>query len=194
MKLKIICVAYERPIAMRGLIDCFLLQTNPNWELTIIHDGKASQNVWNTVNLYNDNRIVFSETEQRNQQFGHPNRKMMIEKLIESNVDFVLITNDDNYYVPVFVEYMSGMISPNVGMIYCDSVHSHFQYIHHKTCVMVDHIDIGSFIVRIDIAKRIGFTGTTFNADGVYAMQCANLCKVHGLRVIYIPKPLFVHN
>lgn len=192
--IKIICVAYERAIAMRGLIDCFLLQTNPNWELAIIHDGRASQDVLDTINLYSDYRIIFSESEQRNQQYGHPNRKMMLEKMEMSSEDFVLITNDDNYYAPVFVEYMLREINPNVGMVYCDSVHSHFQYIHHKTQVRVDYIDIGSFIVRIDIAKRVGFGGVAFNADGVYACLCFDTCRKFGLCSAYIPKPLFVHN
>lgn len=189
-----ICVAYERPIAMRGLIDCFLLQTNPNWELSIIHDGKAPQDVINTIALYNDSRVRFFESEQRNQQYGHPNRKMMLEGMETSTDDFVLITNDDNYYVPVFAEYMLREVGAGVGMVYCDSVHSHFSYIHHKTEIRVDHVDIGSFIVRVDIAKRVGFHGTNFNSDGVYACLCFDMCRKFGLKTTYIPKPLFVHN
>jgi hypothetical protein len=179
---------------MRGLIDCFLLQTNPNWELSIIYDGKAPQNIMDTMNLYNDSRIIFLESEQRNQQYGHPNRKMMLEKMETSSEDFVLMTNDDNYYVPVFVQYMLDQVRGAVGMVYCDSVHSHFKYIHHQTRIKVDHIDIGSFIVRIDIAKKVGFANFRFNADGYYAEACAMGCAKNRLSIKYISKPLFVHN
>ena len=192
--LRIICVAYERPIRMRVLINSFVLQTNPNWELNIIHDGKASQSVRDAISLYDDDRIRFFESEQRNQCYGHPNRKMMLDKMPTSNEDFVLLTNDDNYYVPVFVEYMLREINSHVGMVYCDSVHSHFKYIHHRTQIRVDHIDIGSFIVRLDIAKKIGFTGVAFNSDGVYAVRCYDLCRKLGLGATYIAKPLFIHN
>ena len=194
MILKIICVAYERPIRMRGLIDSFVVQTNPDWELNIIYDGPAPQNIKDTMSLYDDERIKFFESEQRNQYYGHPNRKMMLEKMPASNEDFVLGTNDDNYYVPVFVEYMLREVNPRVGMIYCDSVHSHFQYIHHRTQIKIDHVDIGSFIVRMDIAKKTGFNGVAFNSDGVYAMKCYDLCRKLGLGATYIAKPLFIHN
>ena len=194
MTLKIICVAYERPIAMRGLIDCFLLQTSPNWELRIIHDGCASQCVRDVIALYNDPRIIFIETEERTQTYGHLNRRRFLNEQQGDVGDFVLMTNDDNYYVPIFVDYMLGRIGANIGMVYCDSVHSHFQYIHHTTQVKLNHIDIGSFIVRLDIAKSVGFTGTAFNADGIYAIKCYDLCRRSGLCAVYVPKPLFIHN
>jgi hypothetical protein len=193
MKIKIICVAYERPISMCGLIDSLLVQTNPNWELTIVHDYKASDSVWDVIWKHDDARIIFTETETRTQNYGHLNRRAMLEGM-ELSDDFILMTNDDNYYVPVFVEYFIREIAEDVGMVYCDSAHSHFEYNLHKTKIQVDHIDIGSFIVRVDIAKEVGFNGVEFNADGYYAESCLAACKEKGLREVYIPKPLFVHN
>jgi len=192
--IKIICVAYERPIELRGLIDSFLLQTDDRWALDIIHDGEASDAVWDTIHLYNDSRIRFFESETRNGNYGHPNREGMLKKLDDSSNDYVLITNDDNYYVPVFVEYMLGECADHVGFVYCDSVHSHFKYTHHNTQIREHWIDIGSFIVRIDIAKGVGFVGNSFSADGVYAEHCYESCCVQKLDTSYIPKPLFIHN
>jgi len=191
--IKIICVAYERPVPMCGLIDSLIVQTNPNWELNIIHDHTASLSILEVIELHNDERVNYFESETRTQNYGHLNRKMMLERMPISQ-DFLLMTNDDNYYVPVFIDKMLKECSSDVGMVYCDSVHSHFDYDHHKTKIKVDHIDIGSFIVRVDIAKEVGFNGVEFNADGYYAENCLAKCKEHGLREVYIPKPLFVHN
>jgi len=193
--IKVICVAYERPIKMRLLIDSFIVQTNPEWELNIIYDGPPPEDILHTMSLYDDKRIVFENTPVRTQNYGHLNRRMMLDKIESSgDNDFILMTNDDNYYVPVFIDYFLKEIGTDIGMVYCDSVHSHFDYIHHKTKIQVDQIDIGSFIVRLDIAKRVGFDGIEFNADGYYAEDCLAACKSWGLREAYIPKPLFVHN
>lgn len=194
MKLHVICVAYERPVHLRGLIASFLLQTNPNWELNIIHDGKASQSVRDAISLYNDDRIRFFESEQRNQCYGHPNRKMMLQKLKGVAEDFLLMTNDDNYYVPVFVEYMLAQCNHTIGMVYCDTIHSHFGYGYLHTLIKVNNIDMGSFIVNLYLAQNNGFNHVIWTADGLFAEECAERCKKQGLRIVYIPKPLFIHN
>ena len=191
--IKIICVAYERPIAMRGLIDSFILQTNPAWELNIIHDGPAPKNIMDTIALYNDERVKFKCSATRTQNYGHVNRKMMLDSMRKSE-DFLLMTNDDNYYTPVFVEYMLRECKPDVGFVYCDSVHSHFHYNHHNTKIQEHWIDIGSFIVKLNVAKQTGFNNVTWSADGVYAEECLANCKKLGLRDVYIPKPIFIHN
>jgi len=194
MKLKVMSVAYERPIPMRILIDCFLVQTNPNWELTIVHDGKASDAVLCTVALYNDPRIIFRESSERYGTYGHPNRKIYLEQTTPSIDSFILLTNDDNMYVPIFVNEIISRCIPNVGMIYFDAVHSHFKYDVLKTEVKVDRIDVGSFVTRADVAKAVGFTNFSFNGDGHYACACAKYCGEHGLSVVSIPKPYFIHN
>lgn len=194
MKLKVMSVAYERPVPMRILIDCFLVQTSLNWELNIVHDHKASEEVWKTVSLYDDPRIVFKESPERYGTYGHPNRKAYLEQIKPSKDEFILLTNDDNYYVPTMVSEVLTKCDPSVGMIYFDTVHSHFNYNVLKTKVQVDHIDVGAFVVRADVAKKVGFTNFAFNGDGYYACACADQCKRQGLRTVYIPKPLFVHN
>lgn len=194
MILNVMSVAYERPIPMRILIDCFLVQTNPNWKLTIVHDGKASEAVNNITKLYDDPRIIFKESDQRYQQYGHPNRKIFLSELKGNKDDFVLLTNDDNYYVPVFVDEVLNLCKPDIGMVYCDAVHSHFQYNVLKTQVRVDRIDIGSFAVREDIAKAVGFNNFAFNGDGFYAEECALRVLSKRLQLKYIPKCFLIHN
>ena len=194
MKLHVIVVAYERPIPLRGLIDSFLNQTCQDWEMDIVHDGPASKSVWNVIELYKDKRIRFWESKIRYENYGHPNRACMLQKIKGNKYDYVLITNDDNYYVPKFVEYFLAECDPKVGIVYCDTVHSHCNYAVHYSKLKEQGIDMGAFIVRLDIAKKTGFNHIHFSADGKYAEECNMTRYEKGLRNVYIQKPLFIHN
>lgn len=194
MKLIIIAVAYERPMPLRILCDCFLVQTNPNWELHIIHDGLASAEVRQSMREGLDERITFSESKTKYGNYGHPNRKAMLQSVKAEEGDFILITNDDNYYVPKFVEYMLGACVANVGMVYCDTLHSYLHYGVHHSELKEEGIDMGAFIVRADVAKEVGFNHYHFSADGAYAEECLAKCREKNMGIAYIAKPLFVHN
>ena len=195
--LHVIVVAYRRAIPLRIMIDSFLLQTNPRWTLHVIHDGPMPQDIKDVVDLpqYKDYRISFSETAEVNGHWGHPNRKFMLGQIPLNHHDFVLITNDDNYYVPKFVEYfLAEGNKEDVGFVYCDTVHSYYQYNVLNTVVKENQIDMGSFMVKLDVARHIGFNHIHLSADGLYAEECANYCRLRRLKVVYIPKPIFIHN
>jgi hypothetical protein len=173
------------------------MQTDPHWIIHIIHDGPAPQDVKDIISLpqYRDERIIYEETPQVNGHWGHPNRGMMLKKLALNHRDYVLITNDDNYYVPKFVKYVLDECDRGaVGMVYCNTVHSYFDYNMLETEIKENHIDMGSFVVKLDVARRVGFNHIHLSADGIYAERCASYCKARRLRMLYIPRPLFVHN
>jgi hypothetical protein len=192
--LHVICTVYNRAISLRQLVDCFLLQTSSRWQLHIVNDGAATPEINAVMALYSDPRITFMATPTVNGVYGHPNRKLMLEILNFSPNDFVLITNDDNYYVPKFVEYFLNECHTDVGFVYCDTIHSYMGYNILKTQVKENLIDMGSFIVRSAMAKKTGFVHTHISADGAYAVECAENCKKRSLKITYIPKSLFVHN
>ena len=192
-KIHVLVVAYERDISLGILISSFILQTNPNWVLYIVHDGKAPKKVMKIINSYSDHRVMFIETDKHNGHHGHINRGIYLQKLPTCD-DFVLLTNDDNYYVPEFVERMLYEASNDIGIVYCDTVHSHYEYNTNFSVLRENGIDMGAFIVRLDIAKKVGFNYTHFSADGKYAEECHKECTRNNLRVIRIPKCLFVHN
>lgn len=197
-KLHIIVLSYQRIIPLRIVIDCFICQTYPHWRMTIVHDGKASDELKDLVNSYKyDSRISFIETDTLNGDFGFPNRKMMLEKADPADGEYLLFCADDSYYVPRFVEYMLSATSNDVGIVYCDMVHSHIGHDILKGDLKINHIDMGAFIVRVDLAKRTGFNFTKDNvyyADGLFAEECYAEGQRTGLRSKYIPKPLFCHN
>jgi hypothetical protein len=195
MKLKVICVAYERPVQLLGLICSFVAQTNPNWELYIIYDGEVPEDVNRAKSFVQDERVFFSNTPTRNGLWGHPNRKIALESIPGEPGDYVLITNDDNYYVTSFVDQMLTAASvEDTGMVACYTVHSYNLHAVHKSEVRENGIDMGAFIVRLDIARWVGFNHTHMSADGAYAEECGNHCSNEGLRIMMIPRPLFIHN
>ena len=189
-----ICVAYERPLRLEILIRSFIVQTSSRWMLHIVYDGPVPEKITDIVQpLMSDGRIRFYQSEERNQKYGHPNRRMMLQKIETKKGDFILMTNDDNYYVPKFVEYFLKSIKPNVGMIYCNTLRN-FEYEVHNSVIGSGGIDMGAFIVREDIAKKTGFNYDTVCADGIYAHQCNEACKKEKLIAVKIEKPLFIHN
>lgn len=159
----------------------------------MIHDGEPTKEIIAVMSLYDDSRISFTNTEQVNGFWGHPNRKLMLQKLSGGKDDFVLISNDDNIYVPTFVEYFMAQCHSSVGMVYCNTIHSYMQYNILLTKIKENHIDMGSFIIRLNVAKTVGFNHTHLSADGRYAVECFHLCQKHRLTPVYINKALFIH-
>lgn len=193
--LHVIVTVYDRYIPIRIFLHSFLMQTCQQWQIHIIHDGPASQSVMDVVNSYHDPRIQYYETPIVNGHWGHPNRKIALRQLPTNHRDYVLITNDDNYYVPKFVEFfMKECRKENVGFVYCNTLHSYLNYTVLNTEITENLIDMGSFIVKLDVARRVGFNGIHFSADGTYAVACANYCRVRKLRIVKIPEILFIHN
>ena len=194
-KMIIICTALNRPIELRHMIDGMLLQTSREWILHIVYDGPPPESIIKVMSLYDDERITFTSTPQINGKYGHPNRRMMLQKVKADSDDYILITNEDNYHMPVFVEYFLNQTKVGgVGFVYCDTIHSYMHYDILKTKPIENLIDMGSFIVRADIAKMVGFNHDHLSADGRYAMQCKRMCRRRLLKVLYIPKAIFVHN
>lgn len=198
MKLHIIVIAYERPVPMRILIDCFISQKTERhqWDMIIVHDGPASDEVKKTANLYkHDKRIIFIDTNVRVGNWGHENRRETLQLLEGDPDDFVLITNDDNYYVPRFMEMMLNEAEkPKTGMVYCDFLHHNFDWDVLISRPKVNFIDMGAFIVKLPLAKEVGFAHDVPHSDGLYAEECAARCLQTGLRVAKVVKPIFIHN
>ena len=199
MKLHVICVAYERYEELRVLIGSFLVQTRKDWILHIVYDGPPPQGILDIIAPFlkgkkKDERINFYQSAKRYEKYGHPNRRTMLQYIQTDTKDFILMTNDDNYYVPVFVEYMLTECKFNVGIVYCDTVHSHARYDVNYSELRENSIDMGAFIVRSDIAKATGFNSDNFSADGIYAEECNRNCLKNRLKAVKIKKALFIHN
>lgn len=149
-------------------------QTHKNWELILIHDGPDKYGIQQIVDQCNDSRIVFFETELRAGNWGHSIRRDVLNELKEgkySPSEFVVITNADNYHVPVYLEYMiKGFTSPQVVATYCSHmVHSYLAF-GVITCKMIQgYVDMAGVMIRRDAACEVGFNHIeAHSADFLY--------------------------
>lgn len=202
--LTIICVAYRRYAQLPVLIHAILCQTLRNWRLHIIHDG-PDQEMEALLRPYGERHpeISYEFTDRRYEDYGHSLRQIGIDN---ADTEYLLITNDDNYYVPVFLEFMFNEIREHdLDLILCDMVHSDLsvdegglkyargEYSCFRTHPKKGRVDIGCFIVRTEIAKRVGFRDKSFFGDGTFVEDM--LAEFGGgLRIGKLNKVLFVHN
>ncbi|MEK9728298.1 MAG: glycosyltransferase family A protein, partial [Candidatus Margulisiibacteriota bacterium] len=95
----IVVVAYQRYLSLPIIIHSFLTQNEPNWKMVILHDGpdKKHQSI---AQPYLDQypNIEYYQSPKRFNDWGHSLRQWAIEDLIDT--PWMLLTNDDNYYVP----------------------------------------------------------------------------------------------
>ncbi len=175
LELTIICASYKRYNTIHVLINSLLCQTLRNWKLVVIHDGPDEQ-MASLVRQYQKDHpnIEFMHTEERFNDFGHSLREIGLRM---AQTEFVMFTNDDNYYAPKFVAYMFEAIRRDrLDLVLCNMIHSHRNpgpftrddYLPFDSYPMMKFVDIGNFIVRRRIAQEVGFEDRSFAADGVF--------------------------
>ena len=199
MRLHIVAAAYRQPIAVRGFIDSLVLQSYKNWMAYIVHDGPPEADykeiIENDSVFTKDPRIGFYHSETRVGHNGHVNRRDWLDAIIGAPDDYVLMTNCDNYYVPYFMDIMLKEAFRDVGVVYCDFASHHVNYEYFKSTMKLSGIDLGAFIVRLDVAQKVRFTHVDYlPADGLYAEECAAYCNANKLRIMPVRKPIFIHN
>ena len=197
--LEIIVTAFQRPNLLRTLLSSLYAQTLSNMNIRVIHDGYDSECkkiVEAFLGLNTQIELSYSYTQMRHNDYGHSLRQIGLER---SSAEYTLITNDDNYYTPNFVQEMIGEARKSESdVVYCDMVHSHIRYdqpnpIGYQAFITkphINYIDMGSFIFRTDLGKKVGFKSRSFEADGVFFEELKNNTE----RITKVKKILFVHN
>jgi hypothetical protein len=140
------------------------------------------------MNGYLSDTIQFTATEHRMNDWGHSVRDFGLHNYAQS--EYVLLTNADNYYVPVFVEEIVKAVESNKeirpSFIYYNCIHNHDNlwfipsgsYGMLNTQLSKSWIDIGSAVVKTSLAKKTGFTHRNYEADWLYFSDCLiNLSK-----------------
>lgn len=212
-ELTIVCVAYRRYQNIPVLIHAFLAQTLQNFRLLIIHDGpdETMQALLAPYCAQHPGVIDCHFTAQRHNDYGHSLRQLGIGM---ADGEYLLITNDDNYYVPRFLEFMfmpmqaagegagaDAAASGPPDIVFCDMIHSHnnpgvrrqLPYNPFATRPERNHIDMGCFIARTALARQVGFRDKGFAGDATYF---EDLVAAAGPtpNIVKIPMTLFVHN
>ena len=180
------------------VISSLLMQTHPNWELLLINDGPASEELREIMQHYNDPRIMFIETETRQGKYGHPNRMDALNKLKAgglSDGSFVHIGNADNYYVPTFCEYMLAgfKANPQAVATYCtEMVHSYKRWEVIPCKLQQGYLDCAGVVVARDVACDIGWPSFQHSSDWEYFKNIGTKYGFHNF--IPVKGCLLIHN
>jgi hypothetical protein len=140
--------------------------------------------------MINDDRIKFTNLPVRYNDWGHTPRNYGVE---HSTSEWVVMTGEDNYYCPEFVNEML-QVSDGKDFVYCNMVHnwSNKEYIGINTLLQFGRIDIGCFMVKTDIAKTIKLKVSEEWADWYFVEEFMK--KHKDANIIKLDKVLYVHN
>ncbi len=177
------------------LLDSLNRQTDPNWRLILIHDGKCPDELRRAIAPRRDGRVYLRETDDRFNDWGHTLRQIGLNMLSKEMIpaDWVVITNGDNYYVPGFVASMLAAVKDRPMLAaYCDVSHNYWGWNSLRTCLAHGEIDCGCLMVRKDVAIDVGWRGREVAADWTY---CADIINAVGAKAFAkVDRILFVHN
>lgn len=188
---------YNRHKELRMALSSLEAQTNSNWKAIVVVDNNLEDTLLNFPEIErlfwedwicNSDRIRIQFMNKRNNNWGHTPREIG-KQMVDSK--YVIMTGDDNYYVPTFVEELANAAKSNPGMIYWDMVHSHYNYQYFKCLPAFNQIDMGAFATRTDLAQQIRLN-TTYAADGEFVEEFKK--KFPNEEKVKINKVLFVHN
>ena len=192
-KFSIIVVAYKKYNELKCLLYSLLAQSYNNFEIILIHDGVNNKHKNLFENFENDSRITYLQTPIRHNDWGMSLRNKGI-KLAKG--EWIINTNDDNYYTPNWLEELNKHTDNSINFIYYDAILSHHNLLNHnkkdyglfipkvKGC----HIDMGQFAIKNEIIKEHKFKSIA-PADSELIDEI-----IHKLISNYIDKVLFVHN
>ena len=175
-------------------IVCSLMaQSNPNWKAHIVGDYISNDNlekVHSFLNMINDSRIRFTNLPERYNDWGHTPRQYGLDNATE---EWVIMTGEDNYYVPEFVKLMLEE-SNDQHFVFCDLLHNwtDHQYIPIKSKLQLGFIDIGSFMTKTNMAQRIKLKTDKEWADWYFVVDFTNKFKQAKIRKVN--RILYVHN
>jgi glycosyltransferase involved in cell wall biosynthesis len=194
--IEFIIPTYNRPNQLLTVIGSILSQTNSNWKIHVVADA-IYHGYENVKDFFSSNeKIKFSELSGPHNDWGHTPRIYGLENATE---DWIVMTGDDNYYTPNFVDTFLSTIDNNTNFIYCDMLHNHDtfhtnSYKYFDTKPQVNYIDIGNFATRVEMAKHISFNRGSYGADGEFVESYIKTYCNDSQNIKKINKALYIHN
>lgn len=176
------------------LIHALQMQTYPDWEILLIHDGPETIGLRRRIEAIGDLRVRFHETDQRFNDWGHSLRAVALQIISEVPIsgDHIVVTNADNYYVPGFIEQMLRGFDSDIVAVYCAMIHNHHNWKLIDSTPKRGSIDCGCMMVRREVSLAVGWRSREHHADWVYIQDIIRRFGLQRLRKI--PNVLFVHN
>ena len=195
--IEFIIPTYNRPYQLLTILGSIFSQTNTNWKIHVIADAdyEGYSEIKKLFNI-NSNKIKFTQLNGPHNDWGHTPRLYGLENATE---EWIVMSGDDNYYTPNFVNEFIQNIDNNTNFIYCDMLHNHntthtsaYKYFVSKP--EINYIDIGNFATRTSFAKQISFNRGSYAADGEFVEKyITTFCKENN-NIKKIEKALYIHN
>lgn len=203
----------ERLNLLKCLLQSIVCQTYTNWEVVLIYDGSNSgvdESHKLMINEYlKDNRIKYYSIDKSdliagtNKYFPVPIHSRNVASEIGSGLskgEWIIHTNDDNYYTPNLLQEIVDAINLNedVNFVYWEmimgkyhNIHSHNKkdYGHFIPLLKPCYIDWGQFATKREVLKKHPIRLDESGADGYLVGD-----MIDDLVPTFIDKCLFVHN
>jgi glycosyltransferase involved in cell wall biosynthesis len=193
MKIEFIIPTYNRVSHLITMLGSLQSQSNPNWTAHVVADcpeEDVQETMKTIVAFFNDPRIKLTILPERHNDWGHTPRQHGLDNATE---EWVIMTGEDNYYVPEFVDIMLEE-SKNQHFVYCDLVHNWINrdYIPILSKLQLGKIDIGSFMTKTNMAQKIKLKKDYEWADWFFIQDFQNKYKIAKYKKVN--KILYVHN
>lgn len=197
-KIEFVIPTHKRVDLLTTVISSIVAQTNPNWTIHVVADFPPDDvkdrflDIIAFFDAYKD-KIRFSLTDVRYNDWGHSPRNIGLKRSIQ---EWVVMTGEDNYYAPTFVENFLSSVKgrDDVHFAFCNMVHNwtNDNYIPIQCAIEYGKIDIGNFMVRSRNAKMIELNSDIEQADFYFIEEY--LARYPQGKIMHIDKILYVHN
>ena len=163
-----------------------------NWMCVFVSDGKISgsdrcQRFIGSM-YEEDHRFRLFETEEAKGHWGHPYRQFGIDQAKDFGAEIIGLSNDDNYYVPGYIEQMVyALESSGTDLAVCDCLHSYQGWAVQEACP-----DLGSWLARRSLIERVKWEGIDQEADTRFFRSM--MAEAGAWKVCRVKRPLFVKN
>ena len=106
-KIEFIIPTYNRPDHLMCLLNSLCAQRSDKWSAHVVADCPPEGTLDKIMNYFKDDkRIKFTILPERCNDWGHTPRNYGLK---ESTEEWTIMTGEDNYYVPTFVDNMLKM-------------------------------------------------------------------------------------
>jgi glycosyltransferase involved in cell wall biosynthesis len=191
MKIEFVIPTYSRTHHLMTLLNSLCAQSSNKWIAHVVADCPPEGTLDRIIEFFKDEpRIKFTILQERYNDWGHTPRNYGVQQASE---EWVVMTGEDNYYVPTFVEEFLKHANHNTHFVFCDMVHNwvNQDYIYVPCAPVYGRIDIGNFMTKTKNAKQLKLNVSLAAADAVFVDEY--LKKFIGV-VRHISKILYVHN
>ncbi len=185
-KVTIITPTFDRLDSLKEAVDCVIKQSYQNWEYFIVADGHDPR-VRRLVQNLNDKRIKYLFTLHTG-YVGHLQRTFALKF---AKGEFVFCLDDDNIIRRDYIEKMvDGFTDKETGYVVCQIDYGDGRFIKPQLPLRVGNIDMLNYMVRTDLAKKVGgwIPFDLYEADYIFIAKISKISKGK-----FVPEILGVH-